>query len=462
MASKAIYTLIAFTGIALASAVAWSLQRSKAPVSSASTIAAATASSAAAGTAPSAGKPPTVEVAKVEFARLSEEAQAIGSLRSRRGVVLRPEVSGRVTQLNFVDGQRVRKGQLMVQLDDQLQQAQVQQSQAELSIAKANQKRNQELVEQGFISQRSLDESSANLQVAQAKLALSLAAAARLKILAPFDGIAGIRLVNVGDYLKDGADIINIEDIDAVFVDFRLPERFQNKLKNGQTALLNIDALQGEKFTATIAAIDPLIDANGRSVSVRACIDNRRLQLRPGMFARVNTVFAVREQALVIPEEALLPQGGRQFVIRLVDKAGQGEPGQSPKSGQVSQRVEVKLGLRSPGRVEILQGLETGDTVVTTGQQRLTRDGMAVAVVDVAARAARSGLAGPSALASAALAPGGVSQSQSAQKNESKNIFDNQAKSDTKAGKNVLEGATLKLLSKALKPVGTNPCKLPA
>jgi membrane fusion protein (multidrug efflux system) len=177
------------------------------------------------------------------------------------------------------------------------------------------------------------------------------------------------------------------------------------------------------------------------------------------MFARVNAVFAVREQALVIPEEALLPQGGRQFVIRLVDKAGQGEPGQSPKSGQVSQRVEVKLGLRSPGRVEILQGLEIGDTVVTTGQQRLTRDGMAVAVVDVAAR---SGLAGPSALASAALAPGGVSQSQSAQKNESKNIFDNQAKSDTKADKNVLEGATLKLLSKVLKPVGTDPCKLPA
>ncbi|MBG6075026.1 RND family efflux transporter MFP subunit [Polaromonas sp. CG_9.11] len=126
------------------------------------------------------------------------------SLRSRRGVVLRPEISGRITQLNFTDGQRVRRGQLLVQFDDQLPQAQILQSQAELSIAQANQKRNQELVAQNFISQRSLDESAAGLQVAQAKAALAKAMAARLKILAPFDGIIGIRQVNVGDYLKDG------------------------------------------------------------------------------------------------------------------------------------------------------------------------------------------------------------------------------------------------------------------
>ena len=125
----------------------------------------------------------------------------MGSLRSRRGVVLRPEVSGRITALNFTDGQRVRKGQVLVQFDDQLPLAQVQQSQAELSIALANQKRNQELVAQNFISQRTLDESAANLQVAQAKLALAQASLARLRILAPFDGIVGIRSVNVGDYL---------------------------------------------------------------------------------------------------------------------------------------------------------------------------------------------------------------------------------------------------------------------
>ncbi|MCZ8256502.1 MAG: efflux RND transporter periplasmic adaptor subunit, partial [Polaromonas sp.] len=277
MASKVIYTAVAVAGIAVASGAAWWFQKPKAPAG------AAEASSPAAGNGASAGKPVTVEAARVELARLSDDTQAVGSLRSRRGVVLRPEVSGRITQLNFTDGQRVRKGQVLVQFDDQLPLAQVQQSQAELSIARANQKRNQELVAQNFISQRSLDESAANLQVAEAKLSLAKATAARLKIVAPFDGIAGIRLVNVGDYLKDGADIVNIEDIEAIFVDFRLPERFQSKVKRGQTARLDIDALPGRTYTAQIQAIDPLIDANGRSIGIRGCIDNRQLQLRPGM-----------------------------------------------------------------------------------------------------------------------------------------------------------------------------------
>lgn len=409
MASKAIYTVVAVAGIAAASGAAWWYQKPKASdnVSAGSSSSASGAVSApvqGAASGAQGGRPPSVEVAKVEVMRLSDDTQAVGSLRSRRGVVLRPEVSGRITQLNFTDGQRVRKGQVLVQFDDQLQQAQVLQSQAELSIAQANQKRNQELVAQNFVSQRSLDESAANLQVAQAKLALARATAARLKIVAPFDGIAGIRLVNVGDYLKDGADIVNIEDIDAIFVDFRLPERFQSKVKRGQTALLDIDALPGRKYSAQIQAIDPLIDANGRSVGVRGCVDNRQLQLRPGMFARVNTVFGVRDDARVIPEEAIVPQGGRQFVIKLVDGAA--------NQGKTSQRVEVKVGLRRPGKVEILEGLEPGDTVVTSGQQRVQRDGTVVTVVDLAAgrpsRAPRSG-ASASAEASAPVAAASAS-----------------------------------------------------
>ena len=385
MASKAIYTVIAVLGIAAASTAAWWYQQPRSgtnmPNGTGRSAGPGSEVPVASASAP-AGKPPSVEVAKVELARLTDDTQAVGSLRSRRGVVLRPEVSGRITQLNFTDGQRVKKGQVLVQFDDQLPLAQVQQSQAELSIAQANQKRNQELVAQNFISQRSLDESSANLQVAQAKLSLAKATAARLKILAPFDGIAGIRLVNVGDYLKDGADIVNIEDIDAIYVDFRLPERFQSKVQRGQTAVLDIDALPGLRYTAEIQAIDPLIDANGRSVGIRGCVDNRQLQLRPGMFARVNTIFGTRENARVIPEEAIVPQGGKQYVIKLVDAAD--------GKTRTSQRVEVKVGLRSPGKVEIVAGLEPGDTVVTSGQQRVQRDGSAVTVVDVPGRNAGS------------------------------------------------------------------------
>jgi membrane fusion protein (multidrug efflux system) len=375
MAYKKKYTVLAILGIAVASGAAWWWQN-KAPVAQAGKTAAASAPSgpgAAAAGGPA--RPTSVEVAKVESMTLVDETQAVGSLRSRQGVMLRPEVGGRVKQIFFNDGQRVRKGQLMVQFDDQLPQAQLAQARAELSIAEANHKRNQELVAQNFISQRSLDESSAALEVSRAKLSLAQATLQRLQVLAPFDGITGLKQINVGDYLKDGADMVNVEDIDAVLLDFRLPERFQAKIRAGQKAQLTVDALPGRPFSAIIQAVDPLIDANGRSVGVRGCIDNRQQQLRPGMFARVNAVFGSRENALVIPEEAIIPQGGRTFVVKIV-------PGDKPEVN-VSQRVAVKMGLRLPGKVEILEGLSAGDTVVTAGHQRLQKDGSVVRVLDL-------------------------------------------------------------------------------
>ncbi len=372
MASRALYLVVAVIGMAGAGTAAWWLQKPGAAVPQ-------NAAPAVARNAQRAGaaKPISVEVAHVRAMAISDEVQAVGSLRSRRSVVLRPEVSGRVTQLHFRDGARVRQGQLLVQLDDQLPRAQVQQAQAELSIARANHQRNQELVAQGFISQRSVDESAANLQVAQAKLALAQATAARLKIVAPFDGIAGIGNVHVGDYLKDGTDIVNIEDIDSVWVDFRLPERYQTQVRVGQGARVELDALPGATFSAVVRAIDPQIDANGRSVAVRGSIDNRDLQLRPGMFARVTAVFGARADARVVPEEAIVPQGSKPYVLKVV-------PGAAPDS-RIAQRVPVQLGLRRAGQVEVLQGLELGDTVVTAGHQRVQQDGAPVRVVVPAA-----------------------------------------------------------------------------
>ncbi len=388
MAYKKKYAVLALVGISVAAGAAWWWQN-KAPAGGAAPSSAtsptsggpAAAPAGAASGAPSAapagaGRAPAVEVAKVESMTLVDETQAVGSLRSRQGVMLRPEVGGRVKQILFSDGQRVRKGQLMVQFEDQLQQAQVAQARAELSIAEANHKRNQELVAQNFISQRSLDESAAALEVSRAKLALAQATLQRLQVLAPFDGITGLKQINVGDYLKDGADMVNVEDIDAVLLDFRLPERFQAKIRAGQKAQLTVDALPGRPFSAIVQAVDPLIEANGRSVGVRGCIDNRQQQLRPGMFARVNAVFGSRDNALVIPEEAIIPQGGRTFVVKVV-------AGDKPDA-LISQRVPVKVGLRQPGRVEIVEGLSAGDTVVTAGHQRLQKDGTAVRVVDLA------------------------------------------------------------------------------
>ncbi len=400
MSFKKPYLAIALVGVAAASGAAWWLQnKPNAPAAETAAVAAnPTAPNAAGGGAPGGpAKPTAVEVAKVEQAKIVDETQSVGSLRSNQGVVLRPEVGGRVSQVLFKDGQRVKKGQVLVQFDDQLPAAQVMQAKAELSIAQANHTRNIELVSQNFISKRSLDESEAALQVAQAKLALAQATLQRLKIVAPFDGVAGLRQINVGDYLKDGADMVNVEDIDAVLLDFRLAERFQTKVKPGQKAQVSFDALPGRKFTAIIQAIDPLIDANGRSVGIRGCIDNRQMQLRPGMFARVNAVFGERAEALVLPEEAIVPQGGRATVIRVVPGANKDE--------LISERVTVKIGLRQPGKVEILEGLALGDTVVVAGQQRLQKDGTLVRVVDMS-KGQAGGAAGGAAVGAAVGAAG--------------------------------------------------------
>jgi membrane fusion protein (multidrug efflux system) len=370
MAYKKIYAVMALVGVCAASGVAWWFQNK---TGASADVAQPAPASPATPSGPA--RPTAVETVKVETQTLVDETQAVGSLRSRQGVMLRPEVGGRVKEIFFNDGQRVRKGQVMVQFEDQLQQAQLSQAKAEMSIAEANHKRNQELVAQNFISKRSLDESGAALEVARAKLALTDATLQRLKVLAPFDGITGLKQVNVGDYLKDGADIVNVEDLEAVLLDFRLPERFQAKIRSGQKAQLTVDALPGRPFTAIVQAVDPLIEANGRSVGVRGCIDNRQQQLRPGMFARVNAVFGSRENAMVIPEEAIIPQGGRTFVVKVV-------AGEKPDS-LMSERVVVKTGLRLPGKVEILEGLAAGDTVVTAGHQRLQKDGTAVRVVDL-------------------------------------------------------------------------------
>lgn len=357
MASRSLRLVTAAVALCAALAAAWWWQR---PAPS------GVAATARGGASAPAGDPKavSVEVARVQRRDLADSVQAVGSLRSQSSVVLRPEVAGRVVKLGFRDGQRVQKGALLVQLDDQLPRAQVAQAQAELSIARANDQRNRELVAQGFVSQRTLDESAANLQVAQAKLALAQATAERLRIVAPFGGIAGIGKVSVGEYVKDGAEIVNIEDLDHMFVDFRLPERYQSQVGVGQELQVVLDALPGAQFRAQVRALDPQIDANGRSLSVRASLDNPGLRLRPGMFARVTLLLAQRTGALVVPEEAIVPEGASAQVFRVLE----GADGRA-----LAQSAAVQLGLRAEGFVEVTQGLAAGDTVVTAGQQRLQK-----------------------------------------------------------------------------------------
>ncbi len=476
MASKIFYTVVAVVGIAGASGAAWWFQND--PQAVQTLMAKFKGGAPVPAAAPSGPRAVGVEVAKVEVMTLRDDAQAVGSLRSRQNVMMRPEIAGRIMALGFTDGARVNAGQALVQLDDTLQRAEVQQSLAQVSIAKANFVRNQELVAQNFVAKRVLDESAASLQVAEAQLSLSCARLERMRILAPFSGVVGIRNVNLGDYVKDGADLINLEDIGSLYVDFRLPERYQGKLTLQQSVELELDAFPNRIFRAKVEAIDPLIDANGRSIGVRAllpntagepkplpagarpagvpvasaaapnpaaanlaqtpsaatptnlsalpaqeltprspnlCPPNAGLRppvpaqnaaslgpLRPGMFARATAVFAVKPQAMVVPEEAIVPQGGRQFVIQVMPVGSVPASGPLPPNTEwVSKRTEVKLGIRRPGRVEVIEGLNPGDTVVVAGQQRLQKDGTALRLVEMGRAPAGAPGAAPSAPAPA-------------------------------------------------------------
>jgi membrane fusion protein (multidrug efflux system) len=370
---KTLHTVVALVGIGVAGGAAWWYQHKGAGASAAAGVS-GSASGPAGGTAPGGPSGPvTVEVGKVEALTLDDDAQGVGSLRSHQGVTLRPEVSGRVSKLGFADGQRVRRGQLLVQLDDTLQQAQLQQAEAQASIARTNLQRNRELVGANFVSQSVLDQSAAALQVAEAQVALARAQLARMRIDAPFDGVAGIRSVNVGDYVKDGADLVNVEDISSVLLDFRLAERYVARIRTGQPVEAQLDAMPGRIFKGQVDAVDSLLDANGRSLLVRARLRNPGGELRSGMFARTRLVFATRANALVVPEEALVPFGGKQYLVKVVD---------GPK-GKQSQRLEARIGMRLPGKVEILEGLAAGDQVVTAGQARLLREPLPLRIVDI-------------------------------------------------------------------------------
>lgn len=390
---KKLHSVVAVLGIALAAGAAWWWQNGRTSSTAVAVALAppggpATAGPRRAGGAGGAGGPATVEVAQVELLTLTDEVSAVGSLRSSQGVMLRPEVSGRVAALGFSDGQRVRRGQLLVQMDDTLQRAQLQQAEAQASIARTNLERSRELLAQSFVSQSAVDQNGAALQVAEAQVALARAQLARLKVLAPFDGTAGLKLVNVGDYIKDGADIVNIENLSSLTVQFALPERTIDRLRTGQVVDLTLDALPDRKFKGRVLAVDSLVDTNGRALQVLARVDNPGALLKPGMFARPRVVFSVREGAVVVPEEALVPQGGRQLIFKLVHGAD-GKP--------VSQRLEARIGARLPGKVEILEGLKAGDTVVTAGHSRLLRgDAVPLRVVDLdkPATARRPGAAG--------------------------------------------------------------------
>ena len=323
------------------------------------------------------GPPPaSVELRAVERRAMPEEAGAVGTLVSNETVMLRPEVAGRIAAIHFREGAPVRRGAVLVELDAAIQEAELLQARANLTLAEANARRAADLHARRFVSQSALDDTASKLEVARAALALAEARRERMRIRAPFDGVVGIRRVAVGDYVKEGADLVNLEDIARLKVDFRLPELLLERLSVGQPLSVHSDALPGEGFAARIEAIDPRIDEQGRAVVLRAVLANPGGRLRPGLFARVRLTLAERPERLVVPEEALVPGAGGdgQAVFRIEDGR--------------ARRVTVTPGARRDAWIEIVAGLSDGDRVVVAGHHKL-RDGAPVKPVPPAGPVAR-------------------------------------------------------------------------
>lgn len=361
-------TFVSLAGLAAVCALAYYLvgRGSNAEPANAITSKQETKAPAAKAGAPAAGPSP-VEVVDLKSSVVHEDLQAVGALRSNESVMMRPEVAGRIAAIGFRDGQPVKRGQLLVQLDAALNEAEVAQARAELDLAKSNLKRTADLASKNFVSGSAQETAASNVEVLAARLKLAEARLAKMGIQAPFDGVVGIRNVSVGDYVKDGADLINIEDIGVLKVDFRLPERYLPQMRPGQAVEVSADAFPGRSYRGAVEAINPRVDANGRSLELRARLSNSDGRLRPGMFARVRIIVGERTNALLVPEEAIVPLGDDFFVFTVVD-------------GKAN-RIRVKLGVRRDSQVELLEGVKPGDKVITAGM-RVQRDGQPVRIVE--------------------------------------------------------------------------------
>jgi membrane fusion protein (multidrug efflux system) len=318
---------------------------------------------AAARTAPK-GVP--VKVERVRAGTISEELNAVGTLLANESVMIRPERDGRITAIHFNEGQLVRRGERLVSLDSVEIEAQLAAADSELALNRSRLKRAEDLFDRKFISAQALDDARAAVAQSAARRAEIQARLEKSTILAPFEGVAGLRQASPGAYVKAGQDIARLEGIGTLKLDFRVPEVFLGRIRVGQEAQVAVAAYAGEAFRGTIYAIEPAVDEQTRTVLLRARVPNPGVRLKPGMFARVTLVLETRPDALLVPEQALVPQGRERFVFRI--------------EGDKAVMTRVETGLRRPGEVEIRQGLAAGDTIVLDGQLRL-RDGATVMVL---------------------------------------------------------------------------------
>lgn len=316
---------------------------------------------------PGGNQPVPVKLFQVESASVSDTVTAAATLVPHEQVLLRPEIDGRIASLSFGEGQAVKKGSIVVRMDDAEQRATLAAAEADLRLAESRFGRDQELAGKGFISQQALDASRANLDVARARRQEARVNLGRTVIRAPFTALAGLRKVSPGMYAKKGDDIVELTAIDQLNLDVRVPEIYLPLVRIGQPVTVTVDALPGQTFSGRVYAMEPAVDLATRGAVVRARIPNAGGHLKPGMFARVSANLGTRPAAAVIPEQAVVSKGQQTYIYKVVEGKAELTP--------------VRLGRRSPGQVEVVSGVRAGDTIVVDGLLKL-RPGAPVAPVE--------------------------------------------------------------------------------
>ena len=306
-----------------------------------------------------------VKTAAVSRGTVTDSVSAVGTLLANESVMIRPEIDGRIEAFHFQEGQLVRKGDKLVSLDASEVEAQLTSAVAAANLNRSRLKRSEDLLAKNFISAQAMDEARENLNQSAAREAEIKARLAKSTIRAPFEGVTGLRQVSPGAYAKAGQDIARLEGIGVLKLDFRVPEAFLRRIRVGQPLTIHVDAYPGEQFNGAIYAIEPAVDESTRTVLLRARLPNPGVRLKPGMFARVSLDLERRDNALLVPEQAIMPRGDGRYVFRVADGK--------------AQLVKIEMGVRRPGVVEVLKGLEAGDVIVIDGQLRL-QDGATVSV----------------------------------------------------------------------------------
>lgn len=307
--------------------------------------------------------PPVVEVVDATMEPVTVKVAALGTLQADQAITITPEITGIVTSIDFTDGQRMEAGDLVITIDDKDLTARLMQAEARLTLTRANYQRAEQLVKQGSGTARARDEALNDFKSAEAEVAAAKSALDKATITAPFPGIIGLRQVSLGQYLTAGQPIATLADVDNLRIDFSVSEVFLTHIRKGQDVSVMFDAIPGKAYKGVISAVDPVVSTEGRALSARALLANDDGTLRPGLFGRVEIVTETRT-SIVLPEAAIVTSPtGAKAVFVVVD-------------GHAKMK-EVGTGERLPGKVEILSGLEAGETVIVAGQLKV-RDGAPV------------------------------------------------------------------------------------